>query len=652
MTYRPLVTPGVKRGTESLRDHLFDGEVNHHPDDPDLFAKLYDPLIKFDYGNAFSVVADGRANMHRQVAEKKEREILTGVFSFDDPVLELQRAFVRDANAEAQPMLNEQGFSLNGLHATADSIKTVSGCPQVPVSALPKNNAFVRQEDGLAEKMNAKQVAISKAVWRLVWSRLKPSAINIPRDSASGSPRNVNDHEYKLQFALAAFVPDTMESILRTFMSGDAHALQRDFEIACIMGTNVRWQVDRPGKKRFYWSLDDVRREESPKKREITTKVDLFGRLYPDFAAMRTRLVNAGPWTMNVLLQAYATAAMYSLFERFKETWHRDEVTLDQEMSGYYTVFSDVSNYDQSFSEEQIDLIHEVMGEYVRPEIVQMSKSLYYSAYYTKPLGPGDKPTVFGNPWDYLEKQVIAGNRSGHALTSLLAKVTKVIDTLYYFDKLGHDVLANLEPILRGEYIFGMVNNGDDEIAWFETKRDYDLYNALRADESATDRMFNVVPEEGAVFSGKVFQLVGDRQYKAVERITTPFERILCPERGIGGHFRKFWPIGVLQRHNNRLAHPILDSWWDVFHHNWRKIAEPHYGSFLGIVQRAHAELPFDAASLAWKDAMVLEDPSKLHHRFTPDEIREDVYESAFRRLQPEFFSFLFQEPYFSGSLL
>jgi len=163
--------------------------------------------------------------------------------------------------------------------------------------------------------------------------------------------------------------------------------------------------------------------------------------------------------------------------------------------------------------------------------------------------------------------------------------------------------------------------------------------------------MFKVEREVGNVYSGKVFQKMGPQKYKSVERLNTTFERILCPERSIGTVFRPYWPIGMLERHNKRDSHPTLALMWDIFDMAWRKEAEPIHGSFLGIIQRAAKSIPFSVSGLNWKDVAVLEDPAKLHHRFTPDEINPDVVSSSVSRLHFRNFSG-FYESYYRGSLV
>lgn len=645
-----VVSRDVKRGSESVASVKFDGSTNPFAADPGLFARVYDDLVGFDIKDPTSAFPNARAMERTPVADVRFREILPDMFSNHRPVLEFQRAFSNEIDRQVQPDIDERdGSSRNGLHSSFASIRTVSGYPQLPVSALPRSNSALLQRLGIAERMTDWQVEIARAVWKRVWSHLKPTSIKIPKLSAAGPPRGVSDEIYKLHYALSLIGrPSAVTGYLRAFSTGDVMSLYRDYEVSFVMGTNVRWQVDVPGSPRDYWSSWDVLREASPDKHPITTTVSINGVEYPDFAAMRTRLINAGPWTVNVILQPFATGCMAAMFDNYTATWHMDEDDIDEFLEGKLTFFGDVSSYDHSFTEEKIDLTISSGKEYISEEIMDVAAALYYAPYVSRPLHPEDKGEllVVGDMYDPRVKQVIAGNRSGHAFTSLVAKVWKVIDTLCKFRLMGYDVMSLMDDILRGNMHFGVINNGDDEIVWFESDRDYRMFVSIIDNPPPGTKMFHVKAEIGKVFSGKVYQQIRERSYKAVERITTPFQKILSPERSIGGKFRPNWPLGIIDRYNRRDSHPILEEAWRVFDSMYSRYLEPHYGSFLGILDRAHRAIQLNASDYSWKELQVLDDPDKLHYRFTDDEIREEVQSLAFRKLRPELFMSLFDHHY------
>nr|QYF49730.1 MAG: putative RNA-dependent RNA polymerase [Guangxi cystovirus 9] len=625
-----------------VRPVPFDGVTNPYAvrDGSSLFRRSYPVVRSYVTGNPASLFANARQSGRMPIVSKRAREWLPGVFTFDHEHLEFARAFTKELES-LKPEFDDEGFSLNGLHATFDSVRTVAGYPQSPVSALPRNNAAVRQDLGLQESMAPKQRRIAEELLDRIFRRMYPKAIRVPKNSTSGPVRNVSDEVYKLHYGLYVFSSSRYDSYLSSFASGDLNSFVRDWDACVMFGTNVRWQVDTPGKRREYWDIRDVLKTDAPHKRPITTEVVIDGMVYSDFAAMRTRMINQGPWTVNVMLQPFATGWMQTMFKDYPETWYPDETQFDSLFEGKHIWAGDVSSYDHSFSKEQIDLTIEMMGRYTDERVCKLARQLYYAAYFTRPIGDpkdGFRPAVVGDPLRYLEDQVVAGNRSGHAFTSIMAKLWKVIDTLCKFDAIGVNVLENMDNILRGRFHCGMLNNGDDEIVWFTDESLKLRFTKYIGNIDRSQKMFDVEFEKGCVYSGNVFQRVGPTSYKTIERIPGTFERMMCPERSIGGRMRPMWPIGILERYNRRTEHDLKEEAFRIFDSTFRRYMEPRYGSFHSLVEYGMKTMPVDTGGLTWIDKQVLEDPAKIHYRFKPEDVSEEILEMTFSKLQPDVF--------------
>lgn len=640
----------AKRATR----HVFDGEVNPFLADPTMYSSLYSSLPAVDPKNASSYLLTAREKAKRPVIRKDGKECLPGADTFNPVHRSFLTKFSQGINDHfGEPSFDEDGFTTNGMHTTGESMMTIAGYPQEPVSALPKSNKGERERLELGEKLTQRQKDIARAVWGEVWSHIKLSSIKVPRLSTSGPIRDVTDANWKIDYALAMQNQRVQDRQFKLIESGDSVGLYRDYEIAFLMGVNVRWQPDMPGKQRYYWSIEDVLASESPVRRPITTVVNFDGVDMPQFAAMRTRLINQGSWAINVQLQPYATGCMHGMFARYPETWHRDEDNLHNELEGKEVYFSDVSTYDQTFTEEMIDITHDTGREYISEGIMSMSQHYYYSAYFARPMvTKGGTWESIGNPALFKERQVVAGNRSGHAFTSLLAKVWKVIESLWAFDCIGYDVVRDVKLFLAGKMPCGTINNGDDAIDWFDLRSDYDKYVAFRNSKRA-DWMFKVEREYGNIFSGRVFMRVpGHRtKYTQLQRITTPFQKIYIPERSIGGDFRPFWPIGIVQRVNSSDSHPSLAAMWDIHNKVYSDTWGKEIGDFWTIVKRAHEAMPFNSSAYTAKDIIVQEDPAKIHYAYTDDEIADEVIDRSFARLHHRFFEPSVQHNY-SGTFL
>jgi hypothetical protein len=311
----------------------------------------------------------------------------------------------------------------------------------------------------------------------------------------------------------------------------------------------------------------------------------------------------------------------------------------------------DVSNYDRSMTEEMIDTLHDVMEEFWDHRLVTLSRSLYYSAYYSRPLEPSGEFGFVGDFTNYREKQVVCGNRSGHAFTSLVAKVVKVAETLWLFDEMGYDAIVNMQHILEGKLPVGVVNNGDDEVVWFQNESDHKKFVQLRT--SHPDVMFKVEAEVGQVYSGRVLQRESkdSRVYIPVDRMDTAFQKIYVPERSIGGTIRPYWHIGLLQRINARHRHPVVAQLWDIHDWSYRKWLEPKLGSLTNIVARAMDANPLNTSEFTTSDFEVLDDPSKLHYKYKADDIHPMVLAKAVKQLEIQVFE-RFYADYYTGSLM
>lgn len=632
----------VQQGLKKQPRIAFDGITNHLALDPEAYSRTYSDLPPLVPSNPSSYLLTAVEKAKRPVIRKEGRECITGANTFDPTHRRFLTSFrdgINDFFGDT-PTFDADGFTTNGMHTNGDSIMTIAGYPQEPVSALPKDNSGERKRLGLGSKLTVRQKEIAVAVWREVWSHMKLSSIKVPKMSTSGPIRDVTDANWKMDYALAMQNQRRQERQFKMVAEGDAQGLYRDFEVAFLMGVNVRWQPDAPGKQRYYWSIDDVLRESSPDRQKIETIVQFDGVDLPQFAAMRTRLVNQGAWAINVQLQPYATGAMHGMFHRFAETWHRDEDTLHDQLEGKETYFSDVSTYDQTFTEEMIDISHDVGREYISEGIMDMSQRYYYSAYFARPLvTEGGAWASVGDPGKFRENQVVAGNRSGHAFTSLMAKVWKVIESLWTFDCIGYDAVRDVRLFLSGKMPCGTVNNGDDAIEWFDKPSDYAKYVAFR-DSKRDDWMFKVEREMGNIFSGRIFiRVPGFRtKYIQIPRITTPFQKIWIPERSVGGLFRPFWPIGIVERIIAGDSHPSLSAMWEAHNKAYRDTWGKEIGDFWGIVKRAYDSMPFSSESYSRKDNAVLEDSSKMHYAYTDDEILDEVIDKHFARLHYKFF--------------
>lgn len=578
----------------------------------------------------------GRASHEVPLVERTPRIVLTGISSFDPDFLRFLRELADGSNKIAPASVDAENFTSTGVHTTFDRIKCPAGFMQSPMSAKTVDNRLLRKEMGLSEGYSPEQRRIATAVWRLVWAKCKPSSVNVPPMSQGGMPRFTHDTQWKLDYANWKYSPNNYDRFLNFVERGNVYGLLNRFETLYGMYTQKRLQVDEPSKARYAndW-LYAISGGAKGQRIRIDKRVVIGGTEYPDFSPLRVRVIDAGPWTINCDLSAISTSHMRGLFERYPGTFH---VNTAAEIVGVvnnkYVYCSDVSEYDQSMSYDALnDIPFTTMKEYYPEGICISALRLMEAPYFSRPLElGGTKGRWIASPldWSFCMR---SGNRSGHAFTSLIAKVNKVIDTLFVIGKIYPVTEDNVESYLQGRMPMGMVNNGDDEIVWATTRSDIQRYRALRADPLAGH--YSITPEVGQGFSGLLLVRPdpNEPKYSPQARLQTAFEKMYVPERSIGTRLRKYWPVGFRERERNLRQTDVGRELWE--YHKWcfAKHLESRFGSYNSIVERGFRDVDIATAGLSQIDLDVLIDPEKLHYAYHEDEVSETVLRQVTSRI-------------------
>lgn len=589
------------------------------------YHEVYGTLQKVSDDNFYGkVFANGPASHSSPLVSRKSLEILPKMYSFDAPVLDFIKKLSTTLNDELPVDLDEDGFTRTGIHTNFDRLRSVAGYFATPMSYVANNNALYREELGLSNTMDTRQRTIAKNVWDIVWKEAIISPVNVAKLSTGGMRRFTSDVQWKLAYAEWLFEPVRFEKVLDAIASEDWLTLANEYEMVFAMYLQKRGQTDAPGKVRTVFDIEYALSGGTKGKAFPADKrVVINGRDYPDFSAIRARVVQAGPWVINCFLQIASSAAMKSLFDRFPSTFHvNTPEQISAVVEGKYVYCSDVTEYDRSMGREDLLIAHDVMSEYWDERFVKASWRLLMAPYYAKPLGlDGRRGTWVGDPRDW-KSETVAGNRSGHAFTSLIAKVNKVIDSLAIID-LIYPVVGREELYLQGKGVIGLVNNGDDEIVWAMNKLDIKKFATLRSDPKLG--RYKVEPEVGQGFSGQLLVRTGDTSYRPQARVHSALEKIWVPERSIGGFHREFWPIGMVDRINNISQTDVGQRAWEVHMKLYRDMLAPIYGDFMTIVTRAHAQMRINVNELSRLEKDLIEDPNKIHYSISDDDVSEGV---------------------------
>lgn len=580
------------------------------------------PLKGTDLTGAFM---NGESTHGNALITRSSIEIFPGMYSFDEEVLLFLRDLSNEANRLFPVDLDKEGFTKTGIHSSFDSLRCPAGYFQTPMSYTTVDNALYRKELGLTAGYSDRQRQIAEEVWHLVFRNAKPCAVNVAKLSTGGMRRFSSSVQWKLDFANFITQPLEFEMMLDAIANDDWVTLANRYETIYATYIQKRGQVDVAGKKRMVFDAEYARTGgKAGKVFETDKKVHLHGKSWDDFSAVRARVVHAGPWTINCFLQMIASPAMQAMFINYPSTFHvNTRAQIKGVVDGNYIFCSDVTEYDRSMSRDAISVVHDVMKEYWDERMVKASWRLFTSPYYAKPLGlESGRGQWMLNPLSS-QDEVFAGNRSGHALTSLVAKVNKVIESLFIIDHI-YPVLGRAERFLKHQMPIKLINNGDDEVVVCTSQKDMERFKELRADLSLGH--YVVSPEAGNGFSGLLLaKPTDDLVYDPIPKVHTSLQKTFIPERSIGGNHREYWPIGAMVRVDNLNESSIGREIWSLTLSVYRKHLEPKHGDIRAIIAKAASAMSIHVDGLSDQDKEVLDDPDKLHYKWLPEEISDDV---------------------------
>lgn len=568
---------------------------------------------------------------------RRSMEMLPGVYTFDPTFLEFIRTLSTKLNEhrELQPNVDPKTLMVgeNAVHEPFDRLRTVAGYASSPLSWVSVDNSLLCDNLGIpADFRNDRHRRIFDEFYDIIFSEWKQKAVRIPKRSTFGLPSmHVYDAEYKKDFAL--WVYQNLENVRSLFRKSDFESLAREYGIVFCYNLNRRGQVDKPGKVRESNTLEyALSGGRNGQRVHADKKVTINGITYDDFSAMRERVVQGAPWSINCILQVIYSGHMHSMFERFPAVFHitdENDVARDAMNEGDAS-FTDVTQYDETMRSFLIDRMFDRMNNVWPSDMVEISRALLGAGYYSRPLDISGKRGQFvGNPMRPTDNPIKAGNRSGWAGTSFIAKTMKVYETLTVIDDVTKDVVGNVRDYLQDSRPYKIRNNGDDE-GILGSKTIMAPYRIHRFSGNAG--YFKVEPEVGQVMSGRMIDWKNGTAY---QRLHTTFEKFYVNERSIGGTFRKRWVIGLITRLNALDNHPKGHIAAEIHRQCFADILEPKFGPLSEMMLDAVSALDVDYDGLTPKEKELLDDPMKIHYAIFDDEVSDQVLEKIVTSIEP-----------------
>lgn len=600
------------------------------------------PLTRTDTNRLFG---GGSAGHKRPLVSRMSKEILPGVHSFSSDVLEFQVDYYDTLTARCPATVDEStGLSTNGVFETADKGKCVAGFMANPMGYTPRNNRLLRASLGLKIVPSHDFLTIVEDLTALVHSQWVESDINVTPGSSAGFVGFRHEAAWKIAFADYVFQPTVMADYLNMAL-GDELSFANRFETVFAYYSQKRDQVDAIGKKRPMWGLDHaLNPDENPNDWQYADKrVVIDGKEWNEHSATRARLVNAAPWAINCVIAPVASGTMKSMFARWPSVWHVNTAAQVEELiNGNHVWFGDASQFDQTHTEEGMDAYHNGVRKFWDSQVVDIAEKLLYAPYYARPLSLEGDPAWVGTVFSK-QREVVCGNRSGHAWTSLYNKVKMVAAILYAIHEAGYKVIGNLDFWLEGKGPVKFINNGDDTVLYAKDKAALDRVIACLTGKNA---VYKLARENGGVYNGMPTILMDAEtlKYRCTQNHFSSIIKILTPERPVynpktltelrrdqeSGRkiFRKYWFLGLADKINNSYKDPVAEVVWGTFLEMWG-IKMRNYLSIPEMLDIARKKVPPLGGHLSQADAEVLDDPRKLHYKWLPEEVTAKVLDEV-----------------------
>lgn len=585
---------------------------------------------------------------------RRGREVFVDTNSFEPDYLRFQLAFFRAMGKALPPVLDpETLLSQNGVYADWDKGLAVSGYMASPIGYAPVDNRPLRKKLGLCVVPPADFLRIVENVSRICFSEWREVDINVTPGSSAGWCGFRTEAEWKIAYATDLFKGDRIDKFLSLAKANKDIEFANEFETVWAGYAQKRDGIDSPDKVREVYGLAHARAPfDFPDDYRATDKkvVDLrTGKAWPEHSATRERLISAMPWAINVPLSVMSSGTMKSMFDRFPKVFHVNTAEdIEALINGHHVFWGDASEFDQSHTREGMAAYHAGMTHHWGDRLAHVSHRLFTAPYFCRPMSldpnsEAGQPAWVGLPFRNVE-EVNCGNRSGHASTSLLNKIKMVAAYLYAIHLAGYAVIGAEEAWMLGERVIKFINNGDDSIIYSKDKAALARVVKLFCDEKTA--IYKITKEKGGVYNGLPTILTDAAKliYKCVPNALNSITKHTTPERPIYNPrtkarlamdlasgkkiHRKYYYLGLADKIANAYKDPVMEFVMGEFISMWNH----HMRGKMTIAEQleyARKLVPPLLGDYTPQDLLVLDDPDKLHHRFSRDEIDDRVLDAV-----------------------
>lgn len=599
---------------------------------PEMARKL-----AIDLKDSYFLGQDGKNQFARVYSQKPVALYFDGigkVYSNDPRHLDLARRLSTQLREAFPKDVRSDGlFGPTAIGGNFTELLTVAGCPMNPMTYNPVDNSKLREELNLNVNFNStRHLRIYEEFLKIRYANHDDSRGKISKISGSGFP--IFTHDISVKIAHLNHIATNVNQILDGIAQGNLSNVREQHAVILASSVVLRTQaeggkVSEDGhvipKERLVNDLEYAltsgeRGKRFPASKQVTLDgIDLRGHF-----AGRARSAYSIPNPINSTFTAAIEGLRHYGDNLYEFTYkHRTREGQKKKVEKFkFFLPLDVGQYDQSMPWYMVEKWLEFLpfNDRARKVISMILKApKFYSA-----VSSTHDPIWTGNPEDSNDYQSWGGLPSGAFLTSMMGKDLFTFTALTMFDDYFHDVVGNVDKILKGEHKYGLLNASDDTILM---SNDQDFFTHLRSLQEVKGSMtnyFKVEIEDGFKFLGECGYVNEDNKFDICADIGSYFKNMLCPERGIDSRLRQYALYGMEIRRQIFQTHPkffeaeelFLKLYRDIYKLDWNLMLEknmvrPSVVDFGQVMSQADIEVRLD--------------PKKLYYKYDHNDVSPDL---------------------------
>lgn len=606
-------------------------------------------------------------------------EVLPGILSTDPRLLAFKHQFSLDATRLFPESVDEFGrVSGNGVRSNFYSIRHINGAPMLPATWPLVDNRLTRSSMKLTNDLsNPFDRVMLQGLIRCMFSDLEPAAVPVKKDSSSCGPYFYHKSEAKTRVIRGAW--DKAAHAGGLILKGkdreafDVYDIGGYYYVVYRAQSTDKITLERDGgkgpgrwvaKERMVADLEyavsgGARGKRFPASKDPSVYPEL-GKIPEGFFLERRRTAMGGPLGSNAVLFPIAHAVRKRIYSTYGFSFHHTTRKQKEDKLHKFelAIAVDVSDHDISYFTEIFDVLADellAMG-FADWWVATLHQSLRLPIYVSAPA-PDQGHTLLG---DVGTPNLRVGLSSGNAFTDILGTLQMAwVYALIQLNATQSPWLQRIKTVdaavqwwdryLRGEDEIAQMSKSDDALLLFRgaqaTAAGTALLAGLQKGEQYSPYM-RVSYEHGGAFLGDLLLYDVSKQLGSM---------IMIGDIGslVRNQFSPEYSVQSQQKDRSRVKRPYPGLAWlsvrqvygsspiyaevlDLIEHHWFRAFGESYRGFRESMVRQDEKLlaaylrevnmrRFVGADLTLIELEVLNDPSRLHWKYSTSDVRPEV---------------------------